>query len=272
MNNWMQDVFSCLWLSYFNSSIRTLITIHWENIIRPTQPCPKGPPHNPVLRPPHTHTLISSFVVLCEWRKDQSSWSLREGAPISVRTTSPVMGFHRGVMRWEQDGTDGGRKGDKELGTGGGGNWSAVIFAYCMLVHLSQENVRSNWARRTLGNHLHFKVEPFKPLFGSLLFSTYTTSLGPIIQEHGFSYHCYADDTKLYLSTRWSNGCCTDFRLPGRHLGMNERTSPTAQPGKDWASCPPCHSDSTAWLHDSVRFINNYPSSSVRNLGVIFDE
>ncbi len=40
---------------------------------------------------------------------------------------------------------------------------------------------------------------------------------------------------------------------------MDERTSPTAQPGKDWASCLPCHS--TAWLHDSVRFINNYPIS-----------
>ncbi len=40
---------------------------------------------------------------------------------------------------------------------------------------------------------------------------------------------------------------------------MDERTSPTAQPGKDWASCRPCHSDSTAWLLDSVRHINNYP-------------
>ncbi len=29
-----------------------------------------------------------------------------------------------------------------------------------------------------------------------------------------------------------------DPRLPGRHLGMNERTPPTAQPGKDWASLP----------------------------------
>ncbi len=58
--------------------------------------------------------------------------------------------------------------------------------------------------------------------------------------------------------TRWSNGSCTDLRLPGRHLGMDERTSPTAQLGKDWASCLPCHSNSTAWLPDSVRFINNY--------------
>ncbi len=63
------------------------------------------------------------------------------------------------------------------------------------------------------------------------------------------------------ISTRWSNGSCTDLRLPGRHLGIDERTSPTAQPGKDWASCLPCHSNSTAWLHDSVRFINNYPIS-----------
>ncbi len=61
------------------------------------------------------------------------------------------------------------------------------------------------------------------------------------------------------FSTRWSNGSCMDLRLPGEHLGMDERTSPTAQIGKDWASCRPCHSDSTAWLLDSVRHINNYP-------------
>ncbi len=60
------------------------------------------------------------------------------------------------------------------------------------------------------------------------------------------------------FSTRWSNGSCTDLRLPGRRLGIDERTSPTAQSGKGWASCLPCHSNSTAWLHDSVRFINNY--------------
>ncbi len=42
---------------------------------------------------------------------------------------------------------------------------------------------------------------------------------------------------------------------------MDERTPSTAQPGKDWASCLPCNSNSTAWFHDSVRFINNYPIS-----------
>ncbi len=63
------------------------------------------------------------------------------------------------------------------------------------------------------------------------------------------------------ISTRWCNGSCTVLRLPGRHHGMDERTSPTDQSGKDWASCLSCHSNSTAWLHDSVRFINNYPIS-----------
>ncbi len=55
--------------------------------------------------------------------------------------------------------------------------------------------------------------------------------------------------TWLLLPLLWWSGC------------MDEITSPTAQPGKDWASCLPCHSNSTAWLHDSVRFINNYPIS-----------
>ncbi len=83
---------------------------------------------------------------------------------------------------------------------------------------------------------------------------------------------CWWHTALSLFPTRWYNGSCMDLRLPGRHLGMDERTSPTAQPGKDWASCLPSHSNSTAWLHDSAPslassylfeqllmvFINNY--------------
>ncbi len=75
--------------------------------------------------------------------------------------------------------------------------------------------------------------------------------------RHSIPFLCWWHTALSLISTRWSNGSCTDLRLPGRHLGIDERTSPTAQPGKDWASCLPCHSNSTAWFHDSVRFINN---------------
>ncbi len=61
-----------------------------------------------------------------------------------------------------------------------------------------------------------------------------------------------------FISTRQSNSSCMDLRLPGKHLGMDEGTSPAAQPGKDWASRFPCQSDSTAWFHHPARVIKNY--------------
>ncbi len=83
---------------------------------------------------------------------------------------------------------------------------------------------------------------------------------------------CWWHTALSLISTRWSNGSCTDLRLPGGHLGMDERTSPTAQPGKDWASCLPCVSNSTAWFYHPVRLINNYPIKFGQKSCVIFDD
>ncbi len=111
-----------------------------------------------------------------------------------------------------------------------------------------------------------------------ILFSTSKSSSPHTLHHWVPSYRHMASPTIATLMTHSSIslfnqmilGSCMDIRLLGRHLSMDERTSPTAQPVKDWASCLPCHSNSTAWLHDSVRFINNYPIN-FRNLGVIFD-
>ena len=135
--------------------------------------------------------------------------------------------------------------------------------------HIVIKNVQSSMTKLKCG-------VPQGSVLGPVLFTTYLIPLGDILRKFGVQFHCYADDTQLYIPFSQNDNSCLgsveeciseiQFWMKANFIKLNaEKNEMIILSSPFFAK---------ARTHDMIVNFNGeliHPNKAVRNLGVIFD-